>query len=233
MPYRLLDAFRDLFQGKVFRHRVSSQGDFVAIQFFEDMYNLPNPSARYVARVNQGISVLNVQNRRQGVQARRGDGSFGEIVPNVPPITDPGYHVKRGPIATIEIGIEVKIIQKAMIRQIDRVINDLRGQVTQFKSKHGRPITIGIVGINRATQYVSYEGEKEWPTTGVGRHKHPYQEADESEARLLSLAAPHFDEFLILRFTATNSPPFPFSWVDPHKTSLDYGAVLARVSNRY
>jgi hypothetical protein len=233
LPYRLLDEFRDLFHGKVFRHRASNQGDFVAIQFFEDLYSLPNPSAKYVSRINQGISVLNVQNRRVGVAARRGDGSFGEIVPHEQPITDPGYHVKRGPIATIEIGIEVKIIQKAMIRQIDRVINDLRGQVAQFKTKHGQPITIGIVGVNRAQQYVSYEAEKEWPTTGTGRHKHPYQEADETEARLLSLAAPHFDEFLILRFTATNSAPFPFAWVDPHKTNLDYGAVLARVSSRF
>lgn len=233
MAYRLLDEFRDLFHGKVFRHRASNQGDFVAIQFFEDLYKLPNPSSKYVSRVDQGVSVLNVQNRQHGVKARRGDGSFGEIVPHAQAIVDTGYHVKRGPIATIEIGIEVKIIQKAMIRQIDRVINDLRGQVAQFKSKHGQPITIGIVGINLATQYVSYEGEKEWPTTGVGRHKHPYQEADKSEARLLSLAAPHFDEFLILRFAATNSPPFPFNWVDPQKTNLDYGAVLARVSNRY
>ena len=45
--------------------------------------------------------------------------SFGEIVPNVPPIIEAGYVVKRGPIATIEIGIEVKIIQKATI---DRLI---------------------------------------------------------------------------------------------------------------
>ncbi|MGB7173680.1 MAG: hypothetical protein WBD23_09020, partial [Candidatus Acidiferrales bacterium] len=112
MPYRLLDEFRDLFHGKVFRHRASNQGDFVAIQFFEDLYDLPNPSAKYVSRVNEGVSVLNVQNRQHGVKARRGDGSFGEIVPHVQGIVDPGFHVKRGPIATIEIGIEVKIIQK-------------------------------------------------------------------------------------------------------------------------
>ncbi len=33
----------------------------------------------------------------------------------------------------------------------------------------------------------------------------------EAEARLISLAAPSFDEFLVLRFNATNSSPFPFS----------------------
>jgi hypothetical protein len=233
LPYRLLDTFRDLFQGKVFRHRSSNQGDFVAIQFYEDLYNLPNPSQKYVTRVNQAVSVLNVQNRRHGVEARRGDGSFGEIVPSIPPISDAGYAVKRGPIATIEIGIEVKIVQKAMIRQIDRVINDLRGQVNQFKSKGGQPITVGIVGINEAKSYVSYEGDKAWPTTGVGRHKHPYQEAAAAEARLLALAAPHFDELLVLKFAATNDPPYPFTWVSQHKTNMDYGAVLVRVSNRF
>lgn len=232
MPYRLLDTFRDLFQGKEFRHRSAGQGDNVAIQFYEDLYVLAR-SSNYVDRVDKGLSVLNVQNRRQGVKARRGDGSFGEIVPNVTPISEAGYSVKRGPIATIEIGIEVKIVQKAMLRQIDRVINDLRGQVAQFKSKHGNPITVGIVGINTAAHYVSFEGNRAYPTTGIGKHKHPYQDAAESEARLLSLAAPHFDEFLVLGFKATNVPPYPFAWVDAKKTSLDYGAILARVSNRY
>jgi len=141
-------------------------------------------------------------------------------------MSEEGYVVQRGPIATIEIGIEVKIIQKAMIRQIDRVINDLKGQVQQFKAKKGTPITIGVVGVNRAQAYVSYEGDTQWPTTGVGRHKHPYQEADETISRLGSLAAPHFDEFLILEFIATNSAPFPFTWVNPVKTQRDYGAIL-------
>ena len=202
------------------------------MQFYEDLYALAR-SPKYVNRVDQSLSVLNVQNRRVGVKARRGDGSFGEIVPNTPAISDPGYVVRRGPIATIEIGIEVKIIQKAMIRQIDRVINDLKSQVSQFKSHHGKPITVGIVGINCAKQYVSFEADRVYPTTGFGRHKHPYQEADETEVRLNALARPSFDEFLILRFDATNQAPYPFSWVDPKQTNLSYGAVLARVSNRF
>jgi hypothetical protein len=127
----------------------------------------------------------------------------------------------------------VKIIQKAMIRQIDRVVNDLKGQVTQFRSRGGKPTTIGIVGVNCASHYVSYEADKEWPTTGIGRHKHPHQEADETISRLQSLAAPSFDEFLILRFSATNSSPYPFSWVDPKETEMDYGAALARVSGNF
>jgi hypothetical protein len=229
----LLDTFRDLFIGKEFHHRISGQGDFVAIQFYEDLYALGR-SSKYVARVDQALSVLNVQNRRVGVQARRGDGSFGELVPNVTAIADPGYIVKRGPIATIEIGIEVKILQKAMLRQIDRVINDLKGQVDQFKAQNGTPITVGIAGINCADHYVSFEGPaRNYPTTGMGKHLHPYQQAPEAEARLRNLAAPAFDEFLILKFKATNSPPFPFTWVNERQTHLDYGAVLARVSGRF
>ena len=232
MPYKVLEKFRELFDGKVFRHRSSTQGDQVAIQFFEDLYDL-NRSPKYTDRVDRGLSVLNIQNKRHGVKARRGDGSFGELVPGASLISEPGYVVKRGPIATIEIGIEVKIIQKAMIRQIDRVINDLKGQVTEFRSRGGSPTTIGIVGINRAPHYVSYEAAQDWPTTGKGRHKHPFQEADETISRLRSLAAPSFDEFLILEFSATNSAPYPFSWIDQKKTEMDYGAALARVSRKF
>ena len=232
MKYRLLETFRELFEGKVFRHRSSTQGDRVAIQFFEDLYNLGR-SKKYLDRVSQGLSVLNVANTRVGVLARRGDGSFGEIVPNVVPLEEPGYVVKRGPIATIEIGIEVKIVQKAMIRQIGRVCSDLKDQLNHFRRKRGTPITVGVVGINHAPQYVSYEGEKAWATTGVGKYKHPFQEAPEVEKRLLAEVAPEFDEFLLLHFIATNSPPYDFSWVDQKKTLLDYGAALARVSGNF
>jgi hypothetical protein len=232
LKYKLLETFRGLFDGKIFKHRASTQGDAVAIQFFEDLYDLSR-SQKYVERVTRGISVVNAANTRQGVKARRGDGSFGEILPHEIPVAESGYSVKRGPIATIEIGIEVKIIQKAMIRQIDRVINDLKGQIQQFNTKQGNPISVGIIGINRAQHYVSYEGDKRWPTTGVGRHKHPYQEADETISRLNSLAAPYFNEFLVLEFIATNEPPFPFTWINPIKTQRDYGAILVRVSNQF
>jgi hypothetical protein len=132
-----------------------------------------------VTRVANGLSVVNRENKAHGIIARRGDGSFGELIPHETPLPEPGYAVKRGPIATIEIGIEVKIISKAMVRQIDRVINDLKGQVQHFKAKKGRPISISVVGVNRAQHYRSLEGQKEWVTTGRGKYKHPYQEADE------------------------------------------------------
>lgn len=140
MTYNLLDAFRGVFEGQAYLHRRSNLGDWVAMHFYEDALGR---SKRYVDRVDTGISVLNTQNRRQGIRARRGDGSFGEIVPQVNPIKDKGFVVCRGPIATIEIGIEVKILLKAMIKQIDRVINDLRGQVAHFKSRGGSPLCVG------------------------------------------------------------------------------------------
>jgi hypothetical protein len=232
LKYRLLDTFQALFDGKVFHHRVSTHGDHVAIQLYEDLYHL-NRSAKYVQRVASGLSIVNRENRRQGIVARRGDGSFGEIIPHETPVAEGGYMVKRGPIATIEIGIEVKIIQKAMIRQIDRVINDLKSQVQHFKKKKGTPITVGVVGVNRAEHYVSYEGTRRWATTGEGKYKHPYQEADEIISRLSSLAAPDFDEFLLLEFIATNDEPFPFRWVNAAKTGREYGAILVRISNSY
>lgn len=232
MTYKLLDRFEGLFRGREFRHRSSNQGDHVAVEFFEDLFDL-NRSWRYRDRVSIGMSVLNRKNLRVGVVARRGDGSFGEIVPNVVPVKEPSFSVMRGPIATIEIGIEVKIIQKAMLRQVGRVITDLIGQVNEFKKKKGKPITIGIAGVNHAKFYKSFEGKTTWETTGLGKYKHPYQEADEVERRLMAEAAPHYDEFLILRFIATNTPPFNFSWVKKTSTEHEYGAVLARVSGNF
>jgi hypothetical protein len=77
-------------------------------------------------------------------------------------------------------------------------------QVNQFKLKRGNPVTVAVVGINHAPLYVSYEGDKPWATTGTGKYKHPCQEAAETERRLVSQTIPFFDEFLILRFVATN-----------------------------
>ncbi len=144
----------------------------------------------------------------------------------------PGYAVGRGPIATVEIGCEVKVLFKAMIKQIDRVINDLRGQVEHFRRGGGSPVCVGIVGVNWAERCTAYEGERPFPTDGR-KYKHPIQEAKDAEERLVSQAKPAFDEFLILRFRATNEPPFPFEWVDADGTGQDYGAALTRISREY
>lgn len=119
---------------------------------------------------------------------------------------------------------------KAMIKQIDRVINDLRNQVVQFKRGGGNPICVGVVGINQAESVIGYEGGRPFPTTGKGGFLHPFQEALEAEKRLRAEAKAEFDEFLILRFKATNAPPYPLEWVSYNDTRLDYAAALSRIS---
>jgi hypothetical protein len=148
-------------------------------------------------------------------------------------VCDPGYVVARGPIATVEIGVEVKILAKAMIKQIDRVINDLRNQVAQFGRGGGNPICVAVVGVNHAERCTSYEGGRAFSTTGASGFLHPHQEAPQAERRLRQEAAPLFDEFLVLQYRATNEPPFPFDWVSYRDTELDYKAALTRISSRY
>jgi hypothetical protein len=231
--YRLISEFRRFFEGKIYKHRNSSQGDFVAMHLYEDLIAIDRSPRLAEAVLVRKDRVLNVQNKLRGVPARRGDGTFGELIPGETPILDPGYQVARGPIATVEIGIEVKILAKAMIKQIDRVINDLRNQVAQFRGGGGNPISVAIVGVNRAESTIGYEGERAFPTTGKQGFLHPHQEAAETEHRLRAAAAPEFDEFLILRFKATNAPPYPFEWVDYKETRLDYAAALSRTCARY
>lgn len=185
--YRLLAEFSRLFEGRIYKHRASNQGDFIAMHLYEDLLAVKRSSKFLDAVLQRRDRVLNVQNRRRGVEARRGDGTFGEIIPGEVAIFDPGYLVGRGPIATVEIGIEVKILAKAMIKQIDRVINDLRNQVVQFRRGGGDPICVAIVGVNEAASTVGYEGDRPFPTTGKGGFLHPVQEAPEAARRLKAL----------------------------------------------
>jgi len=231
--YRLLTEFQRLFEGKIYKHRDSSQGDFVAMHLYEDLITI-NRSPKFIdAAITRKDRVLNVQNKRRGVTARRGDGTFGEIIPGETPITDAEYLISRGPIATVEIGIEMKILAKAMIKQIDRVMNDLRNQVIQFKRGGGHPICIAIVGINHAESTVGHEGDRPFPTTGKAGFLHPIQEAAEAERRLRAEVEREYDAFLVLRFKATNAPPYPFEWANYSETRLDYAAALARIGAEY
>src|ERR1700733_7233084 len=149
-------AFRRLFEGQAYLHRKSNQGDFIAVHLYEDLVQIGR-APKLIAGVKSGERVVNVANRRRGIDARRGDGTFGEIIPGEKALFDEGFLVGRGQIATVEIGTEVKILAKAMIKQIDRVINDLRNQVAQFQVGSGNPICVEIVGINHAKRYASYE----------------------------------------------------------------------------
>lgn len=120
MPYRVLIEFEGLFAGHPYLHRNASLGDFVALHLYEDLVEL-GLSSKLVDRAAARTRVVTSSNLRQGIKARRGDGTFGEIVPGTPVIADPGYLVARGRVATVEIGVEMKILAKAMIKQIDRV----------------------------------------------------------------------------------------------------------------
>jgi len=229
--YALLKTFRGLFEGQKYKHRDSSLGDLVASKLYEDMVVL-SKSEKLVERVRKHERVVNLANKAVGKISRRGDGTLGELVPAAVAVTEKGWLVARGPVANIEIGAETKILAKAMIKQIDRVIGDLRRQVEEFRKTGGNPICVGIVGVNYSENYTSYEGTVEWPTDGK-KHKHPSQEAPEAERRILLNAAPGFDEFLVLRFRATNVAPYPFNWMDHGTTRNEYSALLLRVSREY
>lgn len=232
VEYRLLKEFRGLFEGVKYEHRRSNLGDFVAMHLYEDLVTVKK-SKKYVSSVVATSSVLNVQNKRRGIESRRGDGTFGELIIGEEPVFDPGYKVARGPVATVEIGVEVKILAKAMIKQIDRVQSDLAHQVEHFRHRAGssRPVCVAIVGINYADVTTSYEGERSYRTDGA-KYKHPIQEAEQARLRLANVAR-EYDEFVVLRYKATNEDPYPFEWVNQRGTTQDYAAALIRISNEY
>lgn len=229
---RLLQAFESIFSGQRYRHRDQTLGNFVASHLYEDLVALGKaPTLR--DRVATQRNVLNLDRAVVGRRLRRGNGTFGELVPGTDSKAEPGFAVARGPVATVEIGVEVKILAKAMIKQIDRVVGDLRRQVEQFCSGGGNPICVGLVGVNHATQYVGYEGDRAYPTEGRAGKPHPAQEARKAEARLMSDAGSHFDEFQLLAFRASNMDPYPFEWLDFDTTLTEYSALLTRVSREY
>lgn len=228
---RLLDEFRRLFEGTKYIHRDSSRGDWVAHHLYEDLVAI-GKSTLLNTRVTARENVLNVQNKRRGINARRGDGTFGDLIPGIVAIVDPGFTVARGPVANVEVGVEVKILAKAMIKQMSRVKTDLKAQVEEFNKGAGSPICVGIVGINHAAYCVGYEKDRVWRTDGKA-HKHPFQEAAEAETRLQADTAGKFDEFIFLRYRATNDAPYPFEWVNYIDTFKDYSAALTRICRTY
>lgn len=106
MNYRLLDEFQKLFDGKQYKHRDSSLGDWVAHHLYEDLFRIAK-STLLCDRIAKREHVLNVANKRKGISARRGDGTFGEGIPGIVAIVEPGFEVARGEIANVEIGAEV------------------------------------------------------------------------------------------------------------------------------
>jgi hypothetical protein len=244
-PYRLLNVFASQFDGQAYRHRVSNQNDLICVELFEDLLTL-GKSPKLIKQLQQHSVVANIANKAHRVDARRGDGTLGELVPGEAARTSPGYAVARGVIATVEIGVECKVFNKAMLKQFGRVRTDMREQVAEFRTGTGsNPITVAVVGVNHATHTTGYEGNRAWPTgwveeedpaTGLVQrkyHKHPIEEAAETIRRVEAQIRPMYDELLILPYKATNERPFEFEWVDLPATLRDYGTVLTKVSRAY
>jgi hypothetical protein len=225
MTYRLLEAFESVFTGKRYLHRNQGIGNFVASHLYEDLLDLGR-SAKLVDGIIGGRFVVNTSNLVKGRTGRRGDGTFGELIPGEEPNAETGFNVRRGPVATLLVGAEVKIVAKAMMKQIDRVMTDLLSQAITFKQQTKSVITIAIVGVNYSESYVSYESDRNYPAKPA-----PSKEAPAATQRVLQRVAPAFDELLILRFPATNVSPYPFEWVDAQDTRQSYGAALLRVNN--
>ena len=60
--FRLLAEFRRLFENKIYKHRSSTQGDFVAMHFYEDLITIHRSPKLLEAAINRKDRVLNVQN---------------------------------------------------------------------------------------------------------------------------------------------------------------------------
>ncbi len=226
----MLGAFESLFSGKVYKHRISTLGNFVATHLYEDLLE-HGDSPKFVGRVENGKAAVNVDGSTRGVRARRGDGTFGAVVPGSAPVKVPGFGVLQGMVALTHIGAEFKIIATAHLKQIDRVLQDLTGSATSLKEKSPSAITVGFAAVNYSEQWTGVEGSRTFPVTR--KPQRALQESEETSRRLIEIARPAFNEFLLLRFKATNQDPYPFSWLHDRGTEADYGAALIRISNLY
>lgn len=229
MGLLVLEEFEHLFKGRVYSHRVSRQGDFVARIFYEDLYTL-NRSQVFQERVDKQHCVVNTLNTVTGKKSRRGDGLFGEALPGSIPELQAGHNVAVGPTANVQIGIEVKIVARSMVKQVDRVIGDLPRQASVFRRANPSAIAIGIVGVNHAEKYISYERNCTYLAEG---REAPVAEAPRIIERLRNEAGPSHDEFLILPFRASNADPYPFAWVDLPSTRDELNAALLRTLRLY
>ena len=225
--YQLLSAFERVFAGQVYRHRVSTTGDTIAGYLYEDLVSL-GQSPKLIERVRNGQVAINTGNQIKGKKGRRGDGTFGRVVPESSLTTDGNLIVPRSLVAHLEIGTEVKIGATKLIAQVDRVINDLGNQARIFRSLNRDAITVGIVGVNYADSYVVWEKDRSFVAKVP-----PYREAGEFANRIEHSVDSDYDELLILRFDATNMEPYNFQWLNKTETERLYGSALVRISAEY
>jgi hypothetical protein len=227
MTDQLLRAFRATFVGQRYLHRRAYTGDFIASHLYEDLLTL-HRSAKLVRRIEAGELAVNNLNRVRGREGRRGDGTLGTVPPGAPTQAETGFKVLRGPVATLEIAAEVKIVATKLTAQIDRVMSDLTHQADVFRSQSDRAIRVALVGVNFAHEYTGYEGAREHIAKSP-----PGREAPDIVRRLRQFVTPSFDELVLLQFRATNRDPFAFDWVNEGGAKLDYGSALVRISDEY
>ena len=206
---------------------MSTTGDTIAGYLYEDLLAL-GQSLKLVRRIKNGDVAVNTGNQIKGKKGRRGDGTFGRVVPGQPLIGTPGLLVARGLVAHLEIGTEVKIGATKLIAQVDRVINDLSNQARVFRSHNPTVIAVAIVGVNYADSYTGWEKDRQFPAKTA-----PAREASDFANRIERAVEKHYDELLILRFKATNSQPYDFAWLNRAETEQLYGSALVRISAEY
>lgn len=223
----LLDAFEELFSGRLYKHRISSQGDKVAAFLYDDLLALGR-SPKLVQRIQAHLSVSNNAGKVLGRPGRRPDGTFGALVPGAVATVGEPYITPCGPLARLEIGTEVKIMATKMIAQVDRVMTGLSTQATSLASQNKAAIRVAIVGVNHAPAYTGWEGDRSFIAKTA-----PGQEATETIRRVETKIRSLYDELLILPFSATNSPPYHFSWVNKTRTAQEYNSILFRISDAY
>lgn len=228
--FKLLAAFEALFQGTVYKHRSSILGNLVAMRLYEDLYEHGNSSSLNQC-VDDGKCVVNVAGSTRGVDVRRGDGTFGAIVPSSTATPAEGFTVLQGMVALTHIGAEFKIIATAHLKQIDRVLTDLTGSAATLKEKSAQAITVGFAAVNYSERWTGMEGTRSFPVERTP--KRALEASEETSRRLLQVARPAFDEFVLLKFKATNQEPLPFSWMNAKGTAADYGAAVVRIADLY
>lgn len=225
--YKLLTAFEDIFSGKIYRHRSSNIGDAIAAHVYEDLVDL-GQSKLLLRRLNNNEVAVNTGNQIKGKKGRRGDGTFGRVIPGQALSTSPTHKIPRGHVANLEIGTEVKIAATKLIAQVDRVINDLMKQAEIFRHHNAHALRLALVGVNFAQTYTGYEGDRQYIAKSP-----PAREALEFASRIERMVSPHFHELLVLKFRATNNPPYVFEWVNLTETTQLYASALVRLSALY
>lgn len=229
---KLLQQFAALFSGQPYLHRKSTQGDRVASFLYEDLHALTlpkQPSLKYPTRVLAGDVVINEANRVVGGRrVRRGDGTFGSLVPGQIAVPQPPFIVSRGPVAEFQIGAEIKIVATKQKAQQDRVATAMVDQAAVFRGQNADMIRVAILAVNHAPTYEGYEGTR----TFLAKVP-PSREAPAVTNWIVNRVQSEYDELIVLPFVATNMAPFAFAWFNQAQTTADYNAALARIASRY